>query len=77
MVKYIITKSGKELKAIGTFARHEDLMKDNGLTSNDVIDEGYIIEGLKVSIHNGLNDNLLKARIIESEYHYGIKRIGD
>ena len=80
MLKYIITKQGKEYRRNTISDRHEEIMRDNHLTYSDILDEGIIEEGVYFSSRNTLNNlpvNILKARIIESKYMYGITKEGD
>lgn len=73
-MKYIKTKSSKVYKSN---ASHSEIMVYNHLRYDDILDEGYIVNGIMHSIHN-LPDQLLKARIAESQYLYkSHNRIGD
>ena len=80
MIKYIITKDNKEFKAYGINAKHCDIIKDNGLNSKNIIDEGFIENGKRFSWNNfsrELNTKAIKARETESLYMYGYIKQGD
>ena len=75
MTKYIITKTGKEIKRETLLDTHDDIRRDNGLSYNDVIDEGLIIEGKHYSCKGSLPIEILKYRIVESDYLYNNKKL--
>jgi hypothetical protein len=77
MLKYIITKQGKEYRRNTISDSHEDLMRDNHLDYSDILDEGIIEEGVHFSSRNMMPANLLRAREVETRYMYGITKEGD
>jgi hypothetical protein len=50
-------------------------MRDNGLSYNDVIDEGLIVEGNHYSCRGKLPLEVLRYREIESNYLYNNRKL--